>query len=225
MAPKTYRELALEVAPPFLLGTDGEAFLRALGDQRDALVERIKAGVKARFPKEAAPDSLNAIGAERGLPRGPVETDSTYADRLQNAWDVWSWAGTPTGVLRALYTAGYTNVRLVTQRRMHELDSNQDVVTTVLDEPRGFPPGPSFWNTFLVWFPQPWISAWSGGAPANNSAEADAVRRLVNQWKPGIAHVAGYIATVVGGHFWGEPGLEWGDVGLDWGGANVHWDP
>lgn len=224
MATKTYRQYALDAAPPWLLNQDGEAFLRAIGDVRDGLVQQLKAGVKARFPGEAAPDALTEIGADRQLPRGPADTDATYAARLQGAWDAWSWAGTPTGVLNALWDAGYTNVVLLTQRRSHTLDGSRALVTATLTPARGFGLGPTFWNTFLVWFPTPFIAAWSGGVPSTSSAEADSVRRLVNRWKPGIARVAGYVATV-SGHFWGQPGLNWGAGGINWGGSVVSWDP
>lgn len=224
MTIKTYRQYALDAAPPWLLNPDGESFLRAIGDVRDGVVQQLKAGVKARFPLEAAPDALTAIGGERELPRGPTDTDATYAQRLVGAWETWSWAGTPTGVLNALWDAGYTNVVLLTQRRTHTFDAGRNLITTTLTPARGFGLGPSFWNTFLVWFPTPFIAAWSGGVPASGSAEADFVRSLVNRWKPAHAHVAGYVATVTG-HFWGEPGLLWGDTGLDWGGTNVRWTP
>lgn len=225
MATKTYRQYALDCAPPFLLEQDGDSYLRAMGDDRDAVVEFLKAGLKSRFPRFAAPDALTAIGDERGLPRSPTDTDADYAERLVGAWEVWQWAGTPAGVLNALWDAGYTNVRLLTQRRDYTLDGSRNLVIDTLSPARGFPPGPSFWNTFLVWFPQPWRASWGGGVPASGSAEAESVRRLVNRWKPGHAHVAGYIATDTG-HFWGEPGLEWGAVGLDWGSTgNVHWTP
>lgn len=221
---KTYREFELDCAPPWLLDENGEDWLTASGDAKDALVERAKAGVKARFPLLAPPDALTAIGNERGLPRGPTDTDSSYAQRLVGAWDTWKWAGTPTGVLNALWDAGYTNVVLVTPRRTHTLNGSRQLVTTTLATLRVFPPGAGFWNTFLVWFPSPFIAAWSGGAPASSSAEADSVRRLVNRWKPAHAIVVGYVATITG-HFWGEPGVKWGDTGLKWGPANVRWTP
>jgi hypothetical protein len=224
MPPKTYREYALDAAPPWLLEPDGAAALRALGDVRDGLVQQAKAGVKARFPRLASPDALTAIGEERGLPRSPTDTDAAYAERLVGAWEEWGWAGTPTGVLKALWHAGYTNVVLVTTRRAHTLDGAGDLVTSVLSPPRAFSPGAAFWNAFLVWFPTPFIAAWSGGVPSTSSAEADSVRRLVNRWKPAHAWPVGYVATVTG-HFWGEPGLQWGDSGIDWGGTNVRWDP
>lgn len=224
MTVQTYRQYALDAAPPWLLGPDGAAFLRAIGDVRDGLVQQLKAAIKTRFPREAAADALTAIGGERELPRGPTDTDATYAQRLVGAWEAWSWAGTPTGVLNALWDAGYTNVVLVTQRRTHTLNGSRQLVSTTLSPARGFPPGPTFWNTFLVWFPTPFIAAWSGGVPASGSAEADGVRRLVNRWKPAHANVVGYIATVTG-HFWGQPGLNWGDATINWGGSVVTWTP
>jgi len=221
---QSYRDYAVDLAPPWLLQPQGQAFLRALGSVRDDITQRLKEGVKARFIESAAPDALAAIGADRGLERGPTDTDDTYADRLKDAWALWTWAGTPTGVLNALWDAGYTNVVLLTSRRTHTLDASRELVTTVLSPPRWFG-GEGFWNSFLVWFPQPFITSWQvGGVPASNSAEADTVRRLVNRWKPAHARVTGYIATLTG-HFWGEPGLEWGDASLDWGGTNVRWTP
>lgn len=221
----TYREYAVDLAPPWLLQPQGQAYLRALGDTRDDITQRLKEGVKARFIDTAAPDALSAIGADRELERGPSDSDTTYAARLKGAWDVWQWAGTPTGVLNALWDAGYPNVVLVTPRRTHTLDGSRQLVAATLATPRVFPPGAGFWNTFLVWFPTPFVSSWViSGVPASGSAEADGVRRLVNRWKPAHAIVVGYIATV-SGHFWGQPGIKWGDSGLKWGGTNVRWTP
>lgn len=220
-----YRDYAVDLSPPWLLQPQGQVFMRALGDVRDAITQHLKNGVQARFSSSAAPDALSAQGNDREIERGPTDTDQGYAARLKGAWDTWEFAGTPTGVLSALFDAGYTNVVLVTTRQTHTFNSSRQLVSTTLSTPRAFSPGAPFWNAFLVWFPVPFITSWQiSGVPASGSAEADGVRRLVNRWKPAHAIVTGYIATVTG-NFWGQPGLKWGDSGLKWGGSNVRWTP
>jgi hypothetical protein len=119
------------LAPTFLLQPAGIAFEGGLGDAKDALADRIKLAVLARFPNYAPPDALQALGIERNLPRGPSETDATYAARLVNAWSTWPWAGTPYGLLQALKSAGYANVIITQVRRNYfSLDPNGNLVIT-----------------------------------------------------------------------------------------------
>jgi hypothetical protein len=110
-----YQDFHDRLSPTALQGPVGTAFESAYGAMKDALVARLAASVKAKFPGIAPADALAAIGAERLMDRGPGETDAAYAIRLQNAWNTWPLAGTPRGLLRALYDAGYPNTAIVQQ--------------------------------------------------------------------------------------------------------------
>lgn len=159
----TYKDYLEQLAPPWLQGPRGRRWTRSVGDGLDALVERLKLGVKARFPLEAPEDALGRLGLERGIPRGAVETSEAYAARLADAWETWPWAGTPYGMLRAFRAAGYSNVALETVGgKQFTLDANGELVAD------GLPAGswaidatPAFWSKFQVLFLSPLPANWS----------------------------------------------------------------
>src|SRR3954469_12789776 len=96
-----YRRWMEEAAPPWLAGDVGAPVLRALRDQLDLLVERIREGVRQRFPELAAYDALTLTGYERQIDRSAVDTDATYAQRVREAWTTWPFGGTCYAMLRA----------------------------------------------------------------------------------------------------------------------------
>jgi hypothetical protein len=221
-APIRWQDYQAELAPPWLRQGAGEAWLRGVGDAKDGLELRLRESVKARFPAEAPLDALTRIGGDRGgLERGVTETEAAWRARLRGAWDVWPWAGTPTGVLRALAFAGYTSVVLVTGTgRAHTLDISGNVVTTLAGDvmPSGF------WNGFRVLFVSPLPPSWVPTPPSNGSDEVNTLRRLVKQWKPG--HAIFEDMVVVQGNVWGFPATQtWGQPGLTWGGGTTIWTP
>src|SRR6267142_201537 len=112
----TYRQYRQSLVPTTMQRPVGQAFQGEIGDVEDAAMDRAKQSVKARFPLLAPPDALTAIGRERMIPQAPGESNASYAARLQDAWNTWPWAGTPFGVLRALYSSGYRNVVLAQVR-------------------------------------------------------------------------------------------------------------
>src|SRR4051794_28631912 len=98
--------------PTTLQRPAGQAFQAALGDVEDSLIDRAKQAVKASFPLLAPPDALVALGVERQMPQGPLESTAAYRARLVDAWTIWQMAGTPFGMLRSFWNTGYTNVVL-----------------------------------------------------------------------------------------------------------------
>ena len=75
-------DMAAAIAPPWLRGPVGSRLLYALTVPLDALADWAFQGVKARFPFEAPPSALGALGHDRRVRRGPAETDEAYAVRL-----------------------------------------------------------------------------------------------------------------------------------------------
>jgi hypothetical protein len=67
------------------------------------------------MPEYASAAALPLIGSARLIDRGPFETDASYVSRLIQAIPTWKLAGTPLGLLLALYYAGYTSAVLVQQ--------------------------------------------------------------------------------------------------------------
>ena len=78
----TFKSLYKFMVPAFLYRGDGGKVLDALTDLIDESVARVRAGLEARFPSRAQPDTLAMLGQDRGIPRGRSETAEHYAQRL-----------------------------------------------------------------------------------------------------------------------------------------------
>lgn len=219
----SFRDFLVRIAPTWLIQPKGKSWLRAVGGSKDAEVNPLKEAVRARFPTHAPSEGLTHIGVERKLGRARTDTDAVYAARLRNAWALWPWAGTPYGLLGALWDQGYTNAQLVIAKGLvYTMDSSRNLVTTTY-APGAFTFSPAtYWSKFLVYFPNPQIARWvSSGVPANGSDEALEFIALVKRWKS--AH--SYFDRVViqsSGLTWGLPTTQnWG-TGV-WGGTQVTW--
>lgn len=222
----TYRNFMMSISPPWLRTPEGEAWTQGVGDIKDVMLERLKEGVKARFPTEAANDALDRIGEERLLPRAYFgETQSAYAERLVDAWTVWPFAGTAYGVLTALWDYGYSNYPYIAiaKGKLYHLDSNKQLVVTTGSFSFDVP---THWATFRVLFPSPLPPSWiSGGVPAHGSAEALRVISVINRWKDAKALLEKVIIQNTG-LMWGFPLSQlWGGGGLTWGGTVTIWTP
>jgi hypothetical protein len=104
------------LSPTFLQQAGGLALTGGIGDVLDNFADRVKMASQADMPLVAPADALTQIGIERQILRGPTESDAAFAVRCQNAWQTWPYAGTPFGLLLALYNLGYPNVYLMPVR-------------------------------------------------------------------------------------------------------------
>ncbi len=68
----------------------------------DWIAEGAREAVRARFPSFAAPDALEEVGIETGLPRLVVESVAQFRARLQNRWPISEQRGTRQGMIAAL---------------------------------------------------------------------------------------------------------------------------
>ena len=95
----------------------GSEYASAIEKRMDAVLGRFYDATYARFPGFATDDQLEAIGADRQLPRAPGEGPGLYAARLLQAWEIWKGddtpvtgkgggGGSPLGILLALKSAG-----------------------------------------------------------------------------------------------------------------------
>jgi hypothetical protein len=174
-----YREYQPLIAPPWLQREKGAAWLRALGDVKDGQVERCKQAVKVRMPILAPADALGAIGVERGIPRGPGESNASYAGRLVGAWETWASAGSPRGMLAALRAAGYGDAHLLIARQLDfSLDASGKLrVAGLAAGSWNIDNQPAFWSQFQVLLPYNptrwgvWAAASFGGVTAGQKAE------------------------------------------------------
>jgi hypothetical protein len=100
----------------------------SIGALVDMRAEKVRQGTLNHFPVERSPtdrdvvlwvpqaDVLAEIGADRLIPRGLTESDTSYGYRLQRSFDSWRYAGTARGVLSQIlgYLLAYTpTVRFV----------------------------------------------------------------------------------------------------------------
>jgi hypothetical protein len=209
-----YKDYLPSIAPPWLQGPIGKKFWQSVGQVMDAHRARITDGTKARFPGYAATDSLDAIGADRQLPRALGESDEDYAARLEAAWTTWGehpeeggGAGSHLALLRQLaahgFVMGATGTTIVQQNgRYSQLDGSGDLVLGTLMEcvnrmdltgaVPGDTPGwtfdgrPDFYSMFGILFPD------------NQGFELPLLNRLVEKWKPAKALYIGAWRIVTG---------------------------
>ena len=134
MPESSLRDLCYVLSPPWLRRQFGGALMQAFSLPLDALVERTRQGVKARFPGAGAPGALGYIGNDRQIERGPLQSDSGYAEQLSAAFDTWRNAGGARTVLSQLryYFAPADGpiMRTVSDRATwHDLDPVTGIVT------------------------------------------------------------------------------------------------
>ena len=69
----------------------------------NALMEGLIEGLQAAYPGLGTPTALQYIGRGRGILRGRLDTDDTYAGKLRAWLDRWETAGSMQGLARELY--------------------------------------------------------------------------------------------------------------------------
>lgn len=123
----------------------GQAYWGSVGKVFDQQVSRMKTGIRARFPDDAAAmgmaDALELQGQDRMLPRGgstPGAADeslASWATRLKAAWTTWALAGSAKGLLLELAAQGFPTGATGTSvcnhlGRRYYLDDDGNLVTT-----------------------------------------------------------------------------------------------
>lgn len=203
-----------QLAPTTFRRAKAAAYLLALGQQLDGSVDgdyvgrgsaaldwgvvaRAKAAVKARFPGVAPSDALEEIGLERGMPRGPGESDASYGARLLGAWNTWPWAGTAFGLLNALAAAGYAAEVRIQNRMRYALDAAGALV--VEQRPAGewrFDTSTAFWSRFALVLVPPF--PFTFGISAVTSSPASGIPLVVPSGTAVATNLAITIAVVTG---------------------------
>jgi len=101
------------------LAFNGPFGQRMLGAYASVLVDKARdwaeAGLLRSFPSFSDSDGLELLASGRRIEFDPAATDTTKASVLLIAPTLWRWAGSPTGVLVALYLAGFPSAILVQQ--------------------------------------------------------------------------------------------------------------
>lgn len=240
----SYADWLPNQAPPPLAGPNGAALLQRLGQMFDEQADRLRQGTLARFPTQGSvdglgtygtppSDALDAMGSDRGLPRGPTELDAAYATRLQAAWTIWDYAGSHYGVLHALEVAGFVSPRAIIVQDNGRWSQITGSAGTVADltfgslaaqANRGGAPGwffdlqTAFYARFaLVYTTMP--------AALNSKAGQTIHNQIIQKWRPGNKNFVGTY-VIAGGRIWGfaasPPTLPVWGTGV-WGGSNYMW--
>jgi hypothetical protein len=158
-----FKDYMPQYLPPWLHGPNGLAWARAIGDVKDGMTATLKERVAARFPVRpgtslppiAPTGALEALGREQQMPRALGESDAEYAARLADAFDIWAYAGTAYGLLRALRAAGFGAARIcISKGKRYSLDADGGLVVEAM--PAGSwctePEPQPFWSRFVVLF-------------------------------------------------------------------------
>ena len=208
----TFRDTLLSIVPRWLKNGVGGAILYAWGLIMDLLVDATAEAVKRRFPGYEANDSLNIIGKNRRIRRGPIEAEASYATRLPNWLIDHSNRGGPYALLRQVfgyYSANPFDVEL----RYHS--GRQFLMDTAGDVTRGdtiwVPPnGPNQWCSWFLIYQWPgavnddgdWDDpgVWDDGGIWDSditAAERDEIIQVPSEWK--AAHARGFVVLQNGG--------------------------
>jgi len=238
-----FEEFELLSSPPWLQAPPGDAWMRALGAEKDVQLERIRQAILKWMPGRdatAPTDAVNLIGDERLLPRITGETDAAYAERLRTAWDTWVAAGTYPGLLRALVRAGFphgngtsTGGHIVQRTQRYGWVDGSDVIHFgIHPSPNNHSPwtfddrGPEAFNQFGILFAADVVDPTDGSTPlAAGTPGAVILNDLVRLWKPSKGRFMG-TWIIVSGPTWGWPvDAKWGDGGRVWGVGSTRFIP
>ena len=212
-APTTLAVYQADLTP--LRGRWGQAWARSLGASKDTTVERARQAVLAGAVSRAPADALPYLADDAGfLVRLPTETDDEHRTRISQAWDVWPWAGTETGLA-------------VVARQLGAPDPV--VFFTGHDWPRGT----TLWARWWLLVPPlatpytpdgAWGAAgtWGDGGTWGSDAtlaEVERCRRSLRQMSNArdVGHIRFAFGTT---DYWGDGGV-WNGAGTDdWGAAD-----
>lgn len=226
----TYRDFVAALSPTWGDGYWGQRLLGTLwGITADTIAIALSSAIVApwfhRGGKQPS-DALPLLGAERNMPRYPVESHQEYRDRLWGAWDAWEFAGNETAIESQYEAAGYTGAEVYEPKRTHSGTGNTH--GDWQREPVGY------WSQFWVFFPKgthgfglpPTIGTAGliigGGGVIGASgtyAEVQLVRGIANKWRPAHVICRELVFEITGetigtGHLIGEAGLTIGATGV-----------
>lgn len=209
VAPETFAEWQLQLAPKWLRRGHGASWLAGFGAMKDDVEDLAGQAVKARIVRTAPMDALPLIGEERKLERFTFETAEDHRARLENAWDAYGEADSDLGMIHRLAEIGLS-VRI---RRNNQWDFDGHPGNVLY-----------YWARFWVLCDSgpysaahKWESfAWDDGSTWDLTIDPDRclwIGKLIRKWKGSHSYYWGTVMIVVG--------PVWDDLGL-WDGFN--WD-
>ncbi|MDO9016686.1 MAG: phage tail protein [Deltaproteobacteria bacterium] len=93
-----YRDYQPALYPTALQDPYGQTWGRVQGAMKDRVITLAADAVDAGLVLRCTNDALPLLGADVSLEQFPTEDADEYRVRISQAWDVWPWAGTETGL-------------------------------------------------------------------------------------------------------------------------------
>jgi hypothetical protein len=240
-----FREAFTANVPTVLADDDGMRLMFTFGVLADELEEWIYHGVFARFPAYGTDDSLSAIGRDRQIVRGFVESTEVYQARLVRWLDSHKLGGNPFELLERL--AAYLFPFAVRMRIVNSRGSwytrNADGTTTFqlgLENWNWSGDADSAWSRFwVIIYPGStglWTTEGDWGIDADtwgdggvwgfsaSPAQVSSIREIIRAGKPPWAQCTNIIVAFDDASFdpaSPEPDGLWGDWGKYVGGVKV----
>jgi hypothetical protein len=209
-----FRRLFYRLTPWWLNTGEGELVNFSLGAMHDAMSERARQSVHARFPATTPPDALPRMGRDRKIIRGFNEPEATYRLRLLRWLDDHRVRGNPYKLMAQLraYLTGYAvPMRTVDNRGNWYSVAADGTRSVVLDQGNwDWDGSPALWSRFWVilyppadlWTEGPNIGdadLWGGAVGGNGAGiytigstatpeQVKSIRSIVRQWKPAGTH-------------------------------------
>lgn len=177
------------IMPPWLMRTEGLKVIGGIADVIDDHRDRSVAGVKLRFPGLYTNEGIDKISRERGLRRGPNESASVFAERLQRWWIDHRTRGSAYALLEQIYAyldgtndppfevISYNGLR-------HIIDTNQDITR---DSISWGTDGSGDWS-------QVWVIIYYNGATIADSV-VDQYAAIARDWL--AAHTVGHLVIIL----------------------------
>lgn len=231
-SPVVYVNFQPDSQPGFLQGDKARGWGGANGYMKDIFVEIGVVGVRSRFINVCPNDALAYHGSERGLVRYVGDTDDGYAQRLNNAWNLWVNAGTAWGMIQQFGFAGFPSVYI---RENWDWPGMPPGISPITHLP--YAPGEEWWRFWVViddsvlhlfgsvsFYWDDGVTTWDDGslwdftiAPPNISK----IHQIINTWKPAHTICAG-VLVILEGWVWDGLGITWDD-GHTWDSSVTVW--
>jgi hypothetical protein len=186
-------------SPPWLQTGTAEKFMYTMGLSQDVLLEKLNQAMQAHMPGKGTATALPYVGADRLIPQGILEPATSYAARLQQAFESWAQAGSNRGVMTQIL--GYLTP-FAPQTRC-------------VSDPRNAPSSPmNAWYTYLAGTSFAKGAVWPNYALVPQNWNWDG-QQLPWRFFVILFSVAPQNFTA-GEGTWGD-GAVWGDTSASWG--------
>jgi hypothetical protein len=205
--------MLLGFVPRWLKAGVGGALLYAFGLTTDLMGDAAAEAVKSKFPGYEREDSLNEIGKDRRIRRGPNEAASTYAKRLPQWLLDHKTRGGPYALLKQIHAYYISNPFAVALVYNGGRTFAMDVVGNVTMSDNALfvaPDGGTDWCRWWLFYSWPGAvnsdgnwgdpGTWGDGGIWDSDVtieERNDIIQVPSEWK--AAHAKGFVVLLNGG--------------------------